>query len=54
MCMEVPGDQPIVQFISMLDPVKMPPGTTITKKCDKMKMQVYYTLFFGGSVYVKN
>lgn len=40
MCSEVPGDETIVQFINMLDPIKMPPGTTITKRSDKMKMQV--------------
>lgn len=40
MCSEVPGDETIVQFINMLNPFKMPPGTTVTKKGDMMKMQV--------------
>ncbi|XP_017768816.1 PREDICTED: protein HIRA homolog [Nicrophorus vespilloides] len=39
-CSEVPGDQPIVQFINVLDPLKMPLGQTITKKNDFMKLQV--------------
>lgn len=39
-CCEVPGDQPIVQFINILDPVKLPSGTTVTKQCGTVKIQV--------------
>lgn len=40
MCSDVPGDQPIVHFINILDPLKMPPGTTVTKRAAKAKLQV--------------
>lgn len=40
MCSEVPGDQPIVHFINVLEFTKMPSGTTITKKTGRIKMQV--------------
>lgn len=40
MCSEVPGDQPVVQFINILEPQKMPVGTTVTKRTDRIKMQV--------------
>lgn len=40
MCSDLPGDQPIVQFINILDTLKMPPGTTVTKKALKGKLQV--------------
>lgn len=40
MCSDVPGDHPVVQFISVLDPLKLPPGTAVTKKSAKVKLQV--------------
>ncbi|KAF5276450.1 hypothetical protein FQA39_LY06519 [Lamprigera yunnana] len=40
MCSEVPGDQPIVHFINMLETVKLPSGTTVTKKTGQVKMQI--------------
>lgn len=40
MCCEVPGDEPIVKFINVLDPIKYTPGTTVTKDCGTMKLQV--------------
>jgi protein HIRA/HIR1 len=39
-CCEVPGDQPIVQFINVLDPLKLPSGTTVTKQCGSVKIQI--------------
>lgn len=39
-CCEVPGDQPIVQFINILDPLKLPAGTTVTKQAGDVKIQV--------------
>lgn len=39
-CCEVPGDQPIIQFVNVLDPQKMPPGQTVTKLNGVMKIQV--------------
>ncbi|KAJ8958968.1 hypothetical protein NQ314_006332 [Rhamnusium bicolor] len=47
MCSEVPGDEPIVKFINILDPLKMPPGVTVTNNCHKTtkgslsKIEVY-------------
>nr|XP_023016100.1 protein HIRA homolog [Leptinotarsa decemlineata] len=40
MCCEVPGDEPIVKFINVLDPLKMPPGVSVTKEGGTMKLQV--------------
>lgn len=40
MCSDVPGDQPVVQFINILDPLKMPSGTTVTKKITRAKLQI--------------
>lgn len=40
MCTEVPGDEPIVQFINVLDPLKMPAGSTAVRKDHIMKLQV--------------
>lgn len=40
MCCEVPGDEPIVKFINVLDPIKYTPGVTVTKECGTMKLQV--------------
>ncbi|XP_018573926.1 protein HIRA homolog [Anoplophora glabripennis] len=40
MCCEVPGDEPIIKIINVLDPLKMPPGVTVTKECGTMKIQV--------------
>lgn len=40
MCSDVPGDQPVVQFINILDPLKMPSGTTVTKKTTRAKLQI--------------
>lgn len=40
MCCEVPGDEPIVKLINILDPLKMPPGVTVTKDSGTMKIQV--------------
>ncbi|XP_044271848.1 protein HIRA homolog [Tribolium madens] len=39
-CCEVPGDQPIVQFINILDPLKLPSGAAVTKQCGTMKIQI--------------
>lgn len=39
-CCEVPGDQPIIQFVNVLDPQKMPPGQTVTKLNGVMKIQI--------------
>lgn len=39
-CSDIPGDQPIVQFINVLDPLKMPQGQTVVKKNELMKLQV--------------
>lgn len=46
MCSDLPGDQPIVQFINILDTLKMPPGTTVTKKAPKGKLQVKNNFYF--------
>jgi hypothetical protein len=43
-CCEVPGDQPIVQFINILDPLKLPSGTTVTKQCGSVKIQVSFLI----------
>lgn len=40
MCSDVPGDQPVVQFINILDPLKMPSGSTVTKKITRAKLQI--------------
>lgn len=40
MCCEVPGDEPIVKFINILDPLKLPPGVSVTKDCGIIKLQV--------------
>ncbi|KAB0796937.1 hypothetical protein PPYR_10998 [Photinus pyralis] len=40
MCSDVPGDQPIVHFISVLEPLKLPSGSTVTKKTSHIKMQI--------------
>ncbi|KAJ8924558.1 hypothetical protein NQ315_000707 [Exocentrus adspersus] len=40
MCCEVPGDEPIVKFINVLDPLKMPAGVTVTKESGNMKIQI--------------
>ncbi|KAK4876707.1 hypothetical protein RN001_009213 [Aquatica leii] len=40
MCSDVPGDQPIVHFIRMLESVKLPSGATVTKKSGPIKMQI--------------
>ncbi|CAH0546433.1 unnamed protein product [Brassicogethes aeneus] len=40
MCCEVPGDEPIVKLVSILDPLKMPPGVTATKDAGVLKIQV--------------
>lgn len=45
MCTEVPGDEPIVQFINVLDPLKMPPGTVATKMDKLLKLQVTNSCF---------
>ncbi|KAJ8941447.1 hypothetical protein NQ318_021107 [Aromia moschata] len=34
MCCEVPGDEPILKFINILDPLKMPPGLLLLKNVD--------------------
>lgn len=47
MCTEVPGDEPIVQFINILDPLKMPAGTTVTKRNTLLKMQVTINSFLN-------
>ncbi|XP_063920642.1 protein HIRA homolog isoform X2 [Zophobas morio] len=39
-CCEVPGDQPIVQFINILDPLKLPSGVAVTKQAGNIKIQV--------------
>lgn len=45
MCCEVPGDEPIVKFINVLDPVKFAPGVTVTKECGIMKLEVNFAVF---------
>ncbi|CAH1955908.1 unnamed protein product [Acanthoscelides obtectus] len=40
MCCEIPGDEPIVKFINVLDPLKMPAGISVTKECNAMKIQI--------------
>lgn len=40
MCSDVPGDQPVVQFINILDSLKMPSGSTVTKKTTRVKLQI--------------
>lgn len=40
MCSDRPGDSPVVQFINVLDPLKLPPRTTVTMKSAKVKLQV--------------
>ncbi|CAG9862092.1 unnamed protein product [Phyllotreta striolata] len=40
MCCEVPGDEPIVKFINILDPTKLPPGVAVTKDCGVIKLQI--------------
>ncbi|GJQ84164.1 hypothetical protein Trydic_g2841 [Trypoxylus dichotomus] len=40
MCSEVPGDQPIVKFIDVMEPLKMATGRTVSKKVGTMKIQV--------------
>lgn len=45
MCSEVPGDEPIVKLISILDPLKMPPGTTATKDVGVLKIQVRFFIY---------
>ncbi|CAG9818845.1 unnamed protein product [Phaedon cochleariae] len=40
MCCEVPGDEPIIKFINILDPLKLPPGVTVTKEYGTIKIQV--------------
>lgn len=40
MCVDVPGDEPITKFISILDPCKFTPGTTVTKDAGILKVQV--------------
>lgn len=46
MCCEVPGDEPIVKFINVLDPVKFAPGITVTKEYGTMKLQVSLWLIY--------
>ncbi|XP_057664646.1 protein HIRA homolog isoform X1 [Diorhabda carinulata] len=40
MCCEVPGDEPIVKFINVLDPLKLAPGVAATKECGIVKLQM--------------
>nr|CAI5830793.1 unnamed protein product [Callosobruchus analis] len=40
MCCEIPGDEPIVKFINVLDPLKMPPGVAVTKDGSAVKIQI--------------
>lgn len=40
MCVEVPGDEPITKLISILDPVKLTAGATVTKDAGTLKIQI--------------
>nr|XP_022902960.1 protein HIRA-like isoform X3 [Onthophagus taurus] len=40
LCSEVPGDLPIVKFIDLMEPLKMPAGKSVMKRSSKMKIQV--------------
>lgn len=40
MCTDVPGDEPIVQLIDILEPLKIPSSTLVTKKGNLFKLQV--------------
>lgn len=40
MCSEVPGDQPIVQIINVLEPQKLPAGNAVTKLSGEYKIQI--------------
>lgn len=51
MCCEVPGDEPIVKFINVLDPIKYTSGNTVTKDCGTMKLQVSFPIICLFNIY---
>ena len=40
MCTEVPESEPIVKFIDLLNPLKMPGGQTVAKSIGRIRLQV--------------